>query len=516
MSDTYDVIIIGAGISGLVLGDTLARDGRRVLILEQAAQPGGNIMGFSRKGFFFDAGAQSSESVGLLFPILEDLGLYDPDEWHQCKWRFVTPDADVRLDDFAQIRADFKKVYAGSERDIDRWFDFIEPGCMTMKSMMYGKTFPLLLHGAEKYRAALEMARQGVKFAPLVRDALTKTGTQKGREVFSDERLSFLFGEFGNANMLLFMFFSFWYSFLFDYWHPNGGLQALADKVAADFERRGGELRLRTLVKTIDVENGAAVGVTTADGERYRAEKVVNTGNIKRMVLDMCDPEMFPYKYVQTIREAPVSFGMSSAYLGVDMGDEELRGYMRDSHHTLYWRSYETITDPYTPDAHRRGFSQINWTSMHDKSLAPEGANSMVVQVFTGYNWRDGWMTGSHDPEARTEEYVTLKEQVLDDIIEDSEKVIPGLRSRVVHKELGTPRTLSRYTLNEEGAIMGWSYDVYRIFMYKKFGSFSTPIRNLYTSGHYSVWPGGIVFSALSAKIVADGMYKGFARTLLT
>ena len=34
-------------------------------------------------------------------------------------------------------------------------------------------------------------------------------------------------------------------------------------------------------------------------------------------------------------------------------------------------------------------------------------------------------------------------------------------------------------------------------------------------AGHYSIWPGGVVFSALSGKIVAEGMYEGFAKSLL-
>ena len=37
----YDVIIIGSGLGGLECGYILARNGCRVLLLEQGAQPGG-------------------------------------------------------------------------------------------------------------------------------------------------------------------------------------------------------------------------------------------------------------------------------------------------------------------------------------------------------------------------------------------------------------------------------------------------------------------------------------------
>ena len=127
----------------------------------------------------------------------------------------------------------------------------------------------------------------------------------------------------------------------------------------------------------------------------------------------------------------------------------------------------------------------------------------------------NGWGTGSADPDVRTGGYRTLKEKVLEDIIEDSEAMIPGLADKIVYKELATPRTLSRFTLNPEGSIMGWSYDRYRTPLYGRFGQFTTPVNNLYMAGHYAIWPGGVVFAALSGKIVAEGMYRGIARTLL-
>jgi phytoene dehydrogenase-like protein len=57
--DKYDVIVIGAGIAGLVASNYLAKDKKRVLLLEQNHQAGGLMAGFKRKGFYFDAGDQS-------------------------------------------------------------------------------------------------------------------------------------------------------------------------------------------------------------------------------------------------------------------------------------------------------------------------------------------------------------------------------------------------------------------------------------------------------------------------
>jgi len=255
----------------------------------------------------------------------------------------------------------------------------------------------------------------------------------------------------------------------------------------------------------------------TAQGEQVRSDFVVNTGNPKRLINTMLDDvNKWDYKERQIITAAPVSVSVSSAFLGVDMDDQELGRHMKGEHHALYWRTYETATHAvYDPEAHNKGWSMISATSLHHSGMAPKGKNSLVVQVFTPYHWQNGWGTGSDDPFARSPAYRKLKTKVLDDIIRETEYVIPRLSERIVYKELATPRSMSRWTLNPEGSIMGWSYDCLHSHMARKFVRFRTPFQNLPSSGPYAMWPAGVVFSAMSGRIVAKGIYGGFWRQLL-
>jgi phytoene dehydrogenase-like protein len=53
----WDVIVVGAGLGGLLVGAILARRGRRVLVLERAAEAGGRLRSYEIDGFVIDAGA---------------------------------------------------------------------------------------------------------------------------------------------------------------------------------------------------------------------------------------------------------------------------------------------------------------------------------------------------------------------------------------------------------------------------------------------------------------------------
>ncbi|GAA6084330.1 inactive all-trans-retinol 13,14-reductase-like [Tachysurus ichikawai] len=54
--ENLDAIVIGSGIGGMTAAATLAKLGKRVLVLEQHDQAGGYCHTFTEKGFEFDVG----------------------------------------------------------------------------------------------------------------------------------------------------------------------------------------------------------------------------------------------------------------------------------------------------------------------------------------------------------------------------------------------------------------------------------------------------------------------------
>ncbi|MBW6470213.1 MAG: NAD(P)/FAD-dependent oxidoreductase [Methanosarcinaceae archaeon] len=78
--DKYDVIVVGAGISGLLAALTLSKHGKKVLILEKSEHVGGNCNSYTVDGFQVDTGAHAIThlAVGPLKMLMDNYFDYIP------------------------------------------------------------------------------------------------------------------------------------------------------------------------------------------------------------------------------------------------------------------------------------------------------------------------------------------------------------------------------------------------------------------------------------------------------
>jgi oxygen-dependent protoporphyrinogen oxidase len=72
----FDVIVVGAGISGLVAAHRLKRSGRDVRVIDAGARPGGVIGSVARDGCLFERGPNSAlDTTPLIGELVASLGL---------------------------------------------------------------------------------------------------------------------------------------------------------------------------------------------------------------------------------------------------------------------------------------------------------------------------------------------------------------------------------------------------------------------------------------------------------
>ncbi len=76
----YDIIIIGSGLGGLTAGAKLAKEGKKVLLLEQHDRPGGCATTFYRRDYTMEVGLHEMDGLherDLKTKIFRDLGVFD-------------------------------------------------------------------------------------------------------------------------------------------------------------------------------------------------------------------------------------------------------------------------------------------------------------------------------------------------------------------------------------------------------------------------------------------------------
>ncbi|MGO2359479.1 MAG: phytoene desaturase family protein, partial [Mesonia sp.] len=79
-NNTYDVVVMGSGLGGLVSALILAKEGYKVCVLEKNNQFGGNLQTFVRDKKIFDTGVHYIGGLGKgenLYTYFKYLGIMD-------------------------------------------------------------------------------------------------------------------------------------------------------------------------------------------------------------------------------------------------------------------------------------------------------------------------------------------------------------------------------------------------------------------------------------------------------
>ncbi len=141
----YDHIVVGSGVSGLAATLLLARNGRKVLLLEKAPRIGGSLARFQRQGIPFDTGFHFTGGLlpdALLHRMLSVLGLVDdlePEFMSSDRAHRFVFEAENRVIEMPcgilPLRQKLKDEFPGETLAVDRYFDLVEKVCSQTASM---------------------------------------------------------------------------------------------------------------------------------------------------------------------------------------------------------------------------------------------------------------------------------------------------------------------------------------------------------------------------------------------
>jgi prolycopene isomerase len=282
-----------------------------------------------------------------------------------------------------------------------------------------------------------------------------------------------------------------------DYRYPKKGTsQALSNLLAETYQANGGDLSLNMMVNKILIENGVARGVELANEEQIKASYVISNGDARLTFLKLVGKEWLGEEFVKELkREVCASLFLVSLGVNMDL-KEKFGGEM--IHYIPDLDELETSDPSKCP-------IEIIIYSNRDPSLAPPGKSTVAIAAGIPHDYMNNWNTENGE---RGEAYRKLKEEVADQLIKTAGNVIPGLSEHIVCKDIATPLTYERYTLNSKGSMMGWDPTPENMSKMFKTRKQDTPIKNLYQVGHWTFPGGGAPTVMISGKNCAKQILK--------
>lgn len=447
----YDVVIIGAGNGGLTAAATMARNGKKVLLLERHNLPGGCATSFCRGRFEFEvalhqlSGMGTSERPGPLRMLLDELGVMENLEFIPMTdlYRVVVPgELDITLEpNREKVVHELQSRFPLEKEGIQAWFDLIyklftevitafvfkDPEVTREKYPLYFK------HALQNAGKLMDLHLKDPLLKTAVSPYWTYMGLPPGKISMVDmAALYFAFMEFVP-------------------YHLKGGSQALSNALADAVIRDGGEIRFNCGASRILVENGQVNGVLTDTGEAISTNFVISNASKVSTFTELVDVQHVPDLVRAELRQTSISQSAFTLYMGLDCPPETV-GIEASTNFIIGKPDPEHVYERMkTREINQSDGMLLTCYNMVDPDFSPEGTSQVAVVTL---KYGDAWATV---PPA---EYVSEKYRIADNLLSTVETVFPNIRSHIEEIEIATPLTHMRYLGTPGGAIYGFDHHI--------------------------------------------------------
>ncbi len=503
VTESYDVIVIGSGISGLGLAAILSKEGKRVLVLEQHYTIGGFTHVFKRPEYEWDVGLHYIGKID------------DPNEFNYQLFHHITNgkiEWEPMPDDFDKIIVKGKQydIVAGREEFAEKMKEQF-PTPEDHKSI---DQYMELLLEAQQVFSMYFAERMLPKFWSKIFGGLMKKGFGKFAhrttlsvlsEITSNKELiAVLTGQYGDygvapAESSFGIHCTIVNHYMEGACFPVGGSASIANYICPVIKEAGGLVLSNAEVAEIIVKKNTAVGVKMKDGKALFAPKIVSSAGAMNTYLRLLPPAIREkHNFKEKLRGLKPSVAHICLYIGIKDTAENL-GLKKSN----YWIYQHNDHDKAGADFLRNPLENdfpvvyISFPSVKDPTWEDRYPGKSTIEIITvaPYELFEQWE--GERWKKRGDEYLQLKEKFSQKLLESLYSVAPNLRGKIDYYELSSPLSTKHFTNYEHGEIYGLAATPERFE--HKFLRVVSPVKNLFLTGQDILCVG--VMGALSSGV---------------
>ena len=485
------VCIMGGGLSGLMTGAILSKEGFRVIVLEKNAIIGGGLQSFRRGDYLFDTGMHCFGGMGengQIRLICRYLGIEDKVE--------VVPRCDTLMDVGSGLRL---TLPFGPRAWVERW-------SRAMGALLGREQVPMVRQQLERYlKTMYDLTCQEPLYhlRPTDNDYQIPDLSVSAKELIDSSidlpmlrsimpYLSLFYAGRENSPAMLHS--------LISCSHINGtyafkhGSLSFANVLADLIKQAGGEVHTCEEVTSVEVDNRQVTCVKTVK-DTYLADVFVSALPITRL-LDLVSQTAFSPAFRRRITTAPLTYSALTVFVGLH---PRTLCFNREAYYCTHLSS-----DPWNAAA----VSEDRWPSLafalpDEDPGNPGYAKTLTLVCPMDYSAVERW-AGSRTGH-RPEDYYRWKEKMIGQALKMIEPVgfeVP-LQQAVAYVDAGSPLTIRDYYGNSRGAIYGLHPSCLNPLQTHL--SPNTRISNLYITGQ-DVNFHGMVGTTLTSVLTAEAL----------
>lgn len=506
--ENFDTLIIGSGAAGLSAAICLSRAGQKVLVLEQHDVPGGWCHSFMLKGQRFSPGVHyigmldKGESTSELYEglgIANDLTFFrmNPKGYEHVHIGDHKIDMPAGLNNLYESLA---QRFPHEKKGLKKYLDMVHAVSqqlqvvVKMKGFWDNITIPYRTRYLGKY--GLFSLKRVINWFVKDKQLQQVLNVQCGDHGLPPASASFplhcaVMDHYFNGAF-----------------YPMGGGAGIVKAMTKAISRHGGEVRTKQRVKRILLEQSGnkkrAVGVELESGEVIKAKRVISNADPNKTFLDMVGKENLGEKLVKRLTNTRYSVASLLLFLTVDMDvrvgmDSGNIWMMKDMDVDAIYA--KMVADDILTDDEFSGLF-ISCTTLKDPPSFNGRYHNIEVVTFIDYKTFEKF---NGEGGNQTPEYLAMKKRITEKTLNSLEKILPGIKSKIVQAELGTPITNEFYINSTRGNAYGTEK------VLKQVGPFAfqakSEIENLYLCGA-SILAHGVAGAANSGVKTAAVILK--------